>query len=131
MGIKATVSISEEIAKLLEEASKDIKRTAVSVIDDVAKESVKKLKATSPRSKGDGTHYANGWALKRSRGSSGVITVTVYNKGKPSLTHLLEDGHVISNGRGTYGRTEPIRHIKPVEAWANAEVESRIRKELQ
>lgn len=37
----------------------------------------------------------------------------VYNKEHYRLTHLLENGHIIKNAYGTYGRTAPRPHVKP------------------
>lgn len=54
--------------------------------------------------------YQRGWKVKKER--DGAI---VYNASRPSLTHLLENGHdVISHGIKV-GRARAIPHIKPVE----------------
>ena len=46
-------------------------------------------------------------------------------------THLLENGHMIVNGKGTYGRAPAIKHIAPVEQWANSELPEEIKRELE
>lgn len=61
--------------------------------------------------------YAKGWAIRTKREKFG-INVLIYNKTHPSLTHLLEKSHLISNGtKRIYGETSPghgqVIHIKP------------------
>lgn len=72
----------------------------------VAADAVKRLKSTSPKSKGGGD-YAKGWRKKINTFNG----YTIYNAKKPGLTHLLENGHVTSKGT----RTRKFVHIKPVE----------------
>ena len=57
-------------------------------------------------------------------------SIVVHNTNHFQLTHLLENGHVVINLYGTYGRTNGKKHIKPVEEWANNEIVSRITREL-
>ena len=82
-------------------------------VSRVSREAVQRLRNTSPKKTGS---YARGWSLKRvkSRGS-GVTDIIVHNRTDYQLTHLLENGHVIRNKKGTYGRTHPIKHIAPAE----------------
>lgn len=94
-------------------------------VKEVAKESAKKLRATSP--KGKSGDYAKNW---KSKIENGRITVqaTVYgDKPTYSLAHLLEHGHATRNG----GRTGAIEHIKPVEEWAIKEAEERFYDKLE
>lgn len=91
------------------------------IIDDVAKETVKELKKTSPKRKGK---YKKGWkkevAYEDSTKKRTVICNSVYQ-----LTHLLEKGHARRNG----GRDVPgIPHIKPAEERAEASIERRLRE---
>ena len=54
--------------------------------------------------------YKKGWAVRTKRlkyGFDGVI----YNKTYPGLTHLLNNGHVIRNQHGTFGRVSGDNHI--------------------
>lgn len=88
-------------------------------ITEVAKESVKKLKADSPRGKTG--EYSKNWKYEVERGRL-KVGATVYG-GKPTyrLAHLLEHGHAKRGG----GRVEGITHIAPVEEWATEEVVNR------
>ena len=120
--------ISNQIAEIFDDYDREFKRKVNNSVDKVGKESVAKLKSTSPKKKGD---YAKGWRLKRERGRNGINDVTIHNATDYQLTHLLENGHVIRNKKGTYGRTSPIKHIKPVEEYFNSEVVEEITRELE
>lgn len=125
------IDISGQMNDILKDYIKDVKQVTNEAQDEVAEECVKKLKATSPKRPGRGKHYANGWKVKRERGLVGINQVIVYNKAKPQLTHLLENGHVIENQYGTYGRTRAKKHIEPVEEYAATELPKRIERELE
>lgn len=120
--------VSEQIAEIFDEYNRDMKRKVNNSVDKVGKESVQKLKNTSPKNTGD---YARGWRLKRERGRNGINNVTIHNATEYHLTHLLENGHVVRNKKGTYGRTRGIKHIAPVEEYFNSEVIEEIKRELE
>jgi hypothetical protein len=111
---------------ILDDYSKDVKEATNKAIEKTSKESVRKLKNTSPKKSGE---YAKGWKLKKDRGRDGIATVTVHNK-IYQLTHLLENGHVVRNAKGTYGRTNGVKHIAPVEEWAESELQQEIERKL-
>jgi hypothetical protein len=92
--------------------------------DTVSKESVEKLRNTSPKKSGE---YAQGWTVKKESPKS----VIVHNATHYQLTHLLENGHVIRNKKGTYGRAPAHKHIKPVETWANKEFQRLIKEGIE
>ena len=119
-----TDSVAVQMSKLMDQIDKEVQDSAKDGIRDVSKEAVQKLKSTSPKKTGD---YASGWATKK----EGDLTIIVYNKKAPSLTHLLENGHVVRNKKGVYGRTRAIKHIKPVEEWASSELPIRIRRGIK
>lgn len=123
----ANASVSSQVRDILDDYEKKVKDTTNSAINSVSKEAVSKLKNTSPKKSGK---YARGWTVKQERGSGGINTVTVHNK-VYQLTHLLENGHVIRNKKGEYGRTNGIKHIAPVEEWANSELPAEIERELE
>ena len=106
-----TESVTAQMTELLDEVDKEVQQSAKKGIDRVSKESVQKLRNTSPVKTGS---YAKGWSTKR----QGDMDVVVYNRTDYQLTHLLENGHVIRNSKGIYGRAPAHKHIKPVEEWA-------------
>lgn len=114
-----TGSVTAQMTELLDEINKDVERSAKTNIQSVAKESVQQLKNTSPVKTGS---YAKGWSVKR----LSDMDVVVHNRTDYQLTHLLENGHVIRNSKGTYGRAPAHKHIKPVEEWAIDELPRRI-----
>ena len=118
-----TESVAAQMKELLDEIDKDVENSAKKNIQQVAKESRQKLRNTSPVKTGS---YARGWVVKR----EGDMDVIVHNKTDYQLTHLLENGHVIRNKKGTYGRTHPIKHIAPVEEWAVDELPRRIIEDI-
>lgn len=120
--------VVDQISEIFDEYDRNMKRKVNNSVDKVGKESVQKLKDTSPKKTGD---YANGWRLKRERGNNGINSVTIHNATEYHLTHLLENGHVIRNKKGTYGRTSPKKHIAPVEQYFNSEVVEEIKRELE
>ena len=118
-----TESVTAQMKDLLDEVNKEVKDATKHGIDTVSKESVQKLKNTSPRKTGS---YSKGWAVKR----EGEMDVIIHNRTDYQLTHLLENGHVIRNKKGTYGRTNGIKHIAPVEEWAVDELPRRIMEDI-
>lgn len=118
-----TESVSAQMTELLDEVNKDIEKSAKTNIQKVARESVQKLKNTSPVNSGS---YAKGWGTKK----NGDMDVIVHNRTDYQLTHLLENGHVIRNKKGTYGRTHGTKHIAPVESWAVDELPRRIIEDI-
>lgn len=123
-----TSSVTVQMDKILDSYSREVQEATNKAIDSVAKESASKLRDTSPRKTGD---YAKGWKVKKERGKDGLQTVIVHNKTNYQLTHLLENGHVVRNKKGTYGRTRAIKHIAPVEEWAVDELPREIEERLK
>ena len=122
-----SMDLTSQIASIFDEYNRDMKRKVNNSVDVVGKESVSRLKSTSPKKSGD---YARGWRLKRTHGRNGINDVVIHNATDWHLTHLLENGHVIRNKKGTYGRTNGIKHIAPVEEYFNSEVVAEIEREL-
>ena len=117
-----TKSVSVQMKQILDEFDDHVNEVLGQAAIETADESVDKLQNTSPRKSGE---YANGWRVKKLSKGDVVVHNTHYQ-----LTHLLENGHVIRNKKGTYGRTSGIKHIKPVETWANKEFQNKIERGL-
>lgn len=92
-------------------------------VEEVAKEAAKKLKQTSP---GTG-RYHKGWAVKNERGRLTCAAIVYGKHGTYQLAHLLENGHLMRNGK----RSKAIVHIKPVADWANTEALNRMYEKLE
>lgn len=99
-----------EIVKELKAYSDEVAEGIKKAVNDVAKETVRTLKTTSPRSLRGGK-YARGWTLRVEFESPEDIRVRISNRTKPQLTHLLENGHAKVNG----GRVDGKPHIRPAE----------------
>lgn len=113
-----TLDLANQITKALSEWSHEVEEEIEKISEEVASNAVKQLQATSPKNTGA---YSKSWTKKKLK--NGVYII--YAKGRySSLTHLLENGHVLANG----GRTKARVHIKPVEKEAVSKLEERIRR---
>ena len=126
-----TTSVAIQMRKILDQYEDEVKKTTDASIEKISKESVQKLKNTSPKGTPHRRRYAEGWRKKKTKGRNGINEVTVHNATNYQLTHLLENGHVVRNAKGTYGRTNGIKHIKPVEDWAADALPQEIERRLE
>lgn len=115
-----TKSVSIQMKEILDNFSDKLNDVLEESADKVGDECVDRLQNTSPRRTGG---YASGWRVKKEHDNS----VIVHNATHYQLTHLLENGHVIRNKKGTYGRAPAHKHIKPAETWANKEFQRLIK----
>lgn len=114
--------LSNAIVEELENYSHEIADKIDTIIEEIGKEAVKRIKQISPKQYGK---YAKGWRYKVAYSGRGNRRIVLHNK-IYQLTHLLEDGHQNRDG----SRTSPIPHISTIEEWANNELDKRI-KELE
>lgn len=121
-------TISDDITRIVEQYGRQAREAVEKAVRKTGRETAKDLKNTSPKRTGA---YASSWTTKVTRSSGRLIGVTVYNKEHYQLTHLLENGHVIKNGVGTYGRARAIKHIAPAEQKGIADFEEYAREELE
>lgn len=117
-------SVTVQMQRILDEYDDEVKQASRESMKEEARDVSKKLRAVSPKKTGA---YASGWGSKQ----LDADTAVVYNKKMPGLTHLLENGHVIRNKKGTYGRVAARKHIAPVAAWAEGDLVQRIERKLK
>ena len=105
--------LNDYTADCEDELDEDIEKAAYVARDE--------LRKTSPYRRGSGSgHYRSGWrvALQRDRFGIHGMYAYIYNKTKPTLTHLLERGHNLVRGgplsQGGYivGWVDAIPHIE-------------------
>ena len=102
------------------------------VFDEVGKEAVKRLKATSPvnpKGKKSG-RYAKGWTYEKGKRYRGKAVGVVRNKTDPQLTHILEYGHPLVRNGKVVGNVEAREHIRPVAEWCAEEIDKKLTKKL-
>ena len=104
--------IADTILSALNEYTDDVIDQIRVDVDQVSKETVTDLKRTSPKKTGA---YAKGWVKKVVYDQKGRLVVRIYNKNKPSLTHLLEYGHKKRGG----GMVPAKQHIRPASESAS------------
>ena len=110
--------ISAEIAKALTDEYADAQDRINIAAEEIATELAANLKADSPKNTGK---YSKGWKVTRDGN-----TFITHNKTRPTLTHLLENGHMTRGGRRVAGKS----HIAPNEQKANAAFEEKVREIL-
>lgn len=117
-------SLSKQLNKILNKYADECDETIEKEIDAVAKDTVQNLKNNSPKRSGD---YAASWSVKKAGGKFGRV---VYNKNHYRLTHLLNNGHVIRNKYGTYGRVNGDNHIGKAEQEATEQLIDELERKL-
>lgn len=95
-------------------------------VGNAGKIALKSVRNGSPKKTGA---YRKGWTLKTERQiiNDDVASVTVYNKDRGYLTHLLENGHQKAGG----GRVAAIPHIKPAEEEARQYLDGAVQRVIE
>ena len=106
------LSVSAQMRDILTTYNREVAEAVDEAAQEASESCKNQLKNTSPKRAGHG-EYARSWAIKKEHTGAGVADYIVHNKKHYQLTHLLENGHVIRNKKGTYGRTKPRHHIGP------------------
>ncbi len=100
--MRALSAYSDEVIESTEQAA-----------NIVSKELLANIRADSPV--GSTGEYKKGWVRKKLK-----YHYVIHNKNKPGLTHLLEHGHALKQGK----RTQAIPHIKKNEEMAVEKLEN-------
>lgn len=71
--------------------------------------------------------YNADWARTRQTSKKGVYSEVVHNRKHYQLAHLLENGHLLRNGK----RSRAFEHIAPIAERTESELLSTIKKHIQ
>lgn len=115
--------LAAAISGILDEYANDVTLSMKDAVKKVTKEGTKALKRASAKSFGNGD-YAKSWRFvydADNLGASGLI----YSS-KPGLPHLLENGHMLRNGKFWTGK----KHIEPIADQIEKEFEEEVVKKL-
>lgn len=116
-------SLQSQLAEVLTEYGDEIREDVVDIVNQIAKQTARDLQAASPRNTGN---YAKGWTVKKAERAWYGVEATIYNKNKPGLAHLLNDGHALRGG----GRVSGDGHIDTVETSAQEKLYDEVVKKL-
>ena len=123
--IQTAGELQEAVQKSLE-AVRIASITALeTAVDKTSKETLKETREKSPKRTGV---YAKSWASRKTSERVGAYGREIYQKKKPGLPHLLQDGHEITGAeffRKNKTRTRAFHHIPP-----DAEVEKAFTENL-
>ena len=115
--------MADEIMKDLDDYMETTDEAVDQAVKTVSKNTKAMLTGSSPHRYGG---YSKGWSVKKEVDKANKHVVTIHNRKKPGLTHLLEKGHAKRNG----GRVSGRPHIAPAEEYAIREIESEIRRKV-
>lgn len=121
------MSVDKELNDILTEYVKDVDELTNETMKKASRDTAKELKTTSAKRSGD---YAKDWAVKTENGFGKSKIYIVHNRKHYMLTHLLENGHIIRNQYGTYGRVNGDGHIRDAEQNGINEVISTLEAKL-
>lgn len=121
-----TDSLEIVLSKTLSDYGDAVSAGLAVEVGKAGKIALKSVRNGSPKKTGA---YRKGWKIKTEKQTlnDDVASVTVYNKDRGYLTHLLENGHQKAGG----GRVAAIPHIKPAEEEARQYLEEHIRQVIE
>lgn len=131
---KVTVeNFASEIKKILEEYGDEADENLNEITQKIGKKGAQLLKSESlnkfPSSKKHKSRYGSTWTTTVEKKRL-YTTVTIHNK-QAGLPHLLEFGHVVSNGTGrVLGQAGAHEHIASVEQKIIKEFETEVKNKL-
>lgn len=125
------LDLSRAVSEILQEYGKEVKDDINASLKEVAQQTVEKLKTRQAKYHKGNKRYNKGWSSADEVTFAGQ-TMIIFNKTKPQLTHLLNDGHeyVTRTGR----RVKEIKgdhHIDDAEDFANALLIQKVEEKLK
>lgn len=107
-------SLERQLSAVLNDYSDELKEEVTQAIKTSADTTTKLLRTVADQLHHRTGDYAKGWTVTKVETSWNGIKATVYNKTKPWLAHLLNNGHAKRGG----GRVNGDGHIDNVTEFA-------------
>lgn len=107
-------SLERQLSAVLNDYSDELKEEVIQAIKTSADTTTKLLRTVADQLHHRTGDYAKGWTVTKVETSWNGIKATVYNKTKPGLAHLLNNGHAKRGG----GRVNGDGHIDNVTEFA-------------
>lgn len=124
----AKFNFAEVVQGFLKQYGYDVAEEVFEGVDEVSKETVKRLRKASRAAVGGTGAYAKGWTRTVEQGRVKVLaTIHGSTRATWAKAHLLEFGHANRDG----GRTDGRPHIAAVNDWAQDEAVDRIVSKLE
>lgn len=113
----------------------DVLDDSVQEVADGATEKLRAVNTFAPGGSPTG-EYSSSWVNDKESSGRLASKRVVKNEEHYRLTHLLEKGHVVRNGRSritgkSYGRAGAYPHIAPVNDWAASELPRTVERKLK
>lgn len=127
------LDLDSTITQVLNEYGEDAYKVLDNAVDHVAEEATQKLRSVNFKTGGE---YSASWVCDKEPSGRFATKRIVHNEEHYRLTHVLEKGHVVKNGRSrvtgmAYGHSPAIPHIAPVEEWAKSELPKEVERMLK
>lgn len=117
--------LADAIAQELSGYGREVAAGVKKEVKQVATECRKEISQNSPVLTGS---YKAGWGTRTEYESSEDIRIAVHNRTDYQLTHLLENGHLSSNGtKREFGRVAAHPHIRPAEEHAEEKLMRKVK----
>ncbi|WP_243343765.1 hypothetical protein [Anaerococcus sp. AGMB09787] len=113
------MELEEQFKAIVEEYKSEVRRCTEEAAEDAGQYTLSLVKQRSPRdanrkrSRVGKRRYASGWKIEREDIGGSVGRFVIHNVTDPTLTHLLERGHVMNFDHSKRARAIP--HIENSE----------------
>lgn len=129
------INLDKALAEILEQYGQDVYEVLDDCVQEVSDEAAKKLRSVSTFATGGHTEYSSSWVNEKMPSGKQKTKRVVHNEEHYRLTHLLEKGHVVKNGRtritGETWTAGAYPHVAPVNDWVNQELPRLVERKIK
>lgn len=120
-------SLEKQLSAILNDYSDELREEVEQAIKKSADTTTKLLRVVADQLHHRTGNYAKGWTVTKVESTWQGIKATVYNKNKPGLAHLLNNGHAKRGG----GRVSGDGHIDNVTEFAQENLFTEVEKMIK